>query len=107
MCSSTHNGFHILPVMDLAGATFVRPGASFATGGYHFGDGFFRCFHPHSGSSNGLKMKQCESYVTQCDMIPLSMWVHFATTPLLVGTCMHLNLHWPLAGEGCSSASQS
>jgi hypothetical protein len=52
-------------------------------------------------------MKQCESYVTQCDMIPLSMWVHFATTPLLVGTCMHLNLHWPLAGEGCSSASQS
>lgn len=40
MCSSTHNGFHILPVMDLAGATFVRPGASFATGGYHFGDGF-------------------------------------------------------------------
>ena len=62
---SSDDGFHILLVsMDLAGAAFVRPGASFATGGYHFEE-VFSC--PYIGSSNGLNMKRC-------DMIPLPMW---------------------------------
>ena len=42
-----------------------------------------------------------------CDSMWYDSSIHVGPLCNNTGTCMHLNLHWPLAGEGCSSASQS